>query len=213
MKDLPASFDWRDHNVVTAVKNQGMCGSCWAFAATEALESAAAIASNSDPVILAPQQLVDCTPNPDKCGGTGGCEGATFELAYDYLAGMDGQALESEYRYHQKDMQCKDSSATFKAAVSMTGYTNVDSNNQTAVMDALVNGGPLGIVVDAGGWGMYWSGVFDSCSYSENIDLDHGVLLVGYGEENGKKFWIVRNSWGGSWGREGYIYLARDDTA
>merc|ERR1719183_2948080 len=80
-------------------------------------------------------------------------------------------------------------------------------------MMALVNGGPLGIVVDAGGWGMYWSGVFDSCLYSENIDLDHGVLLVGYGEENGKKYWIVRNSWGGSWGREGYIYLARDDTA
>ena len=104
--DLPPSFDWKDKDgIVSPVKDQRSCGSCWAFASTEAVESAAAIA-DGELKILAPQQLVDCTPNPKHCGGTGGCEGATGELAYTYLMGSQGLTLEADYPYRATDQTC-----------------------------------------------------------------------------------------------------------
>ncbi len=211
--DLPTSFDWKDKDgVMSPVKNQGGCGSCWAFATTEAIESAAALA-DKELKILAPQQLVDCTPNPKSCGGTGGCEGATAEIAMTYLMGSKGLALEKDYKYKGRDGRCKDESAS--PAVTIEGYKVVSPNNDaTAMQTALVNIGPLSISVAAEPWMMYDSGVFTGCGYSGNIDMDHAVLLTGYGSDSrsGKKFWNVRNSWGGTWGEKGYIRLVWEDT-
>lgn len=97
-ENTPSSVDWRTKGVISPVKNQESCGSCWAFGSTETVESHAAINSGTVKV-LAPQQFVDCAPNPNHCGGTGGCEGSTAELAMQYLAGSKGQCLESDYTY------------------------------------------------------------------------------------------------------------------
>jgi cathepsin L len=149
--DLPTSFDWKDKDgVMSPVKNQGGCGSCWAFATTEAIESAAALA-DKELKILAPQQLVDCTPNPKQCGGSGGCEGATAEIAMTYLMGSKGLALEKDYRYRGRDEKCRDESVS--PAVTIEGYKVVSPNNDpTAMQTALVNIGPLSISVAAEPW-------------------------------------------------------------
>ena len=152
---------------------------------------------------------MDCTPNPKHCGGTGGCEGATGELAMTYLMGSPGLALESNYKYKGRDGRCQKS----PAAVTIEGYKVVSPNNDPdATQAALVNTGPLAISVAAEPWMMYDSGIFDGCSYSKNIDMDHLVLLTGYGVDKGKKFWNVRNSWNGRWGEKGYIRLLWEDT-
>jgi cathepsin L len=211
--DLPNSVDWRKQNAVTPVKNQGGCGSCWAFASTETLESHWMINHGSLPV-LAPQQLVDCTPNPDHCGGTGGCEGATAELAYKYLTDIaknGGLAAEASYPYTARDGTCRDSSVT--AVASTTGFTKLSENNYTAVMNTVALEGPIAVAVDASHWSFYGGGIFDSCPISKNIDIDHLVQLVGYGVDAGTPYWLVRNSWGESWGERGYIRLKRYESA
>jgi cathepsin L len=116
------------------------------------MESAAAINDKKQAAILAPQQFVDCTPNPNHCGGTGGCEGATAELAYQYLAGTDGLTQEKWYHYTGRDGQCKSTSPEMPATVSISGYGNVQSNNFTSMMMGLVNNGPLVIAVAADAW-------------------------------------------------------------
>jgi cathepsin L len=204
-QDIPASKDWRTSKCVTAVKDQGGCGSCWAFGSAETLESHTCLHGKTGALpILSPQQLVDCAPNPNHCGGTGGCEGSIPELAYDWVK-KHGLASEADYPYNGNDGQCK---TTAKPAASVTGYVNVPSNNYTAVMEALQQG-PLAITVAAEPWEFYDGGVFTECPH-DDIDLDHVVQLVGYGTTITKKdYWIVRNSWGGEWGENGYIRIER----
>jgi len=204
---LPDSVDWRTKGVVTPVKDQEACGSCWAFASTETLESHWAIATGDLPV-LAPQQLVDCTPNPNHCGGTGGCSGATAELAYDYIKGI-GQTLESAYSYKGTTGKCKD--AGIVAAANVTGHNDLPSNELDPLFTAVATVGPISVSMDAS-WGAYESGVYSGCSKAAVID--HAIQLVGYGGGKGeKKYWIVRNSWGSSWGEDGYIRIERFDSS
>jgi cathepsin L len=200
--DFPASLDWRTKNAITPVKNQGGCGSCWAFGSAETLESHTFLHGKGDLPILSPQQLVDCAPNPNHCGGTGGCGGSIPELAYDYVK-KAGMASESDYPYRGFDQKCK----IVKPTASCTGYVGVKSNNYTAVMTALQYG-PLAITVAAQPWEFYNDGVFTECPHSD-IDLDHVVQLVGYGTDSGMDYWIVRNSWGEGWGERGYIRIQR----
>jgi len=192
--------------VVTKAKDQGGCGSCWAFSATEALESAAAIASNGKAPVLSPQQLVSCSPNPKHCGGTGGCDGSTQELAFQYTEGT-GLSLESSYRYEGVTGTCEKSK--IKPVVSNAGYVKLPRNNYTALMAAVATVGPIAISVAAGGleWQFYGGGVYGGkgCGYVE----DHAVGLVGYGTKGKKDYWIVRNSWGETWGQKGYMLLER----
>ncbi|GMI36430.1 hypothetical protein TeGR_g8578 [Tetraparma gracilis] len=208
--DLPDSVDWRDSGVVTAVKNQGQCGSCWAFATTATVESHIALETGLL-FDLSPQQLVSCAPNDDHCGGFGGCMGSIPEVAYDYLIGAGGYAEEWSLPYISyfgtTNGTCPDS-PSLKAGIS--DYVKIEENNAADVMEALATVGPLAINVDASNWHTYESGIFDSCSY-ESMDLDHVVVLVGYGtDEELGDYWLVRNSWSPTFGEAGYIRLKRD---
>jgi cathepsin L len=197
----PDSVDWRTKNVVTPVKNQGGCGSCWAFSATETVESAYAMATGKL-LQLSPQTYVNCVKNPNGCGGTGGCEGATMELAFN-LTAQTGIALESDLPYAGRDQTCK----SYKAAVKVDGYVKNPTNDAKALETAVATKGPQSITVAAGSWQFYGGGVFHGCSKGMFADatLDHGVQLVGYTKDE----WIVRNSWGAGWGEKGYIRVSR----
>jgi len=211
VKDLPASVDWRTKGIVTPVKNQGGCGSCWAFATTETLEShAAKLTTPPTLLVLSPQQLVSCAPNPKHCGGTGGCEGSTAEIAYDYLATSGGQTKESLIPYTARDSKCEYDPTKTPPAAAVTGFVKLPENNYTALMNAIAEIGPIAISVEADTWSSYGSGILppDGCNLG-NTDIDHAVQLVGYGTDAGTDYWIVRNSWGRGWGESGYIRLKR----
>lgn len=201
---LPASVDWRSKNVLTPVKNQGSCGSCWAFASTATVESAYAIASQTAPPVLAPQAYVSCMKNPDACGGTGGCEGAIAELAFNYTV-ANGLPLESDYAYTASDSACK----TFTPAVKVTGYKQLPSNDGDALASALATVGPIAVSVAASQWSLYGGGIFDGCTGSTGASINHAVQAVGYSAD----YWIIRNSWGTSWGENGFIRLSRSKDA
>jgi len=197
----PASIDWREKGAVTPVKNQGGCGSCWAFSATETVESHYQIASGKL-LKLAPQTYVNCVKNPQSCGGTGGCEGATMELAFN-LTKVSGIALEADLPYRGRDEEC----TSYTAAVKASGYVKLPVNDASALETALATKGPIAITVSAEPWQLYGGGVFTGCSkglFKDNT-LDHGVQAVGYSSD----YWIVRNSWGASWGEDGYIRISR----
>jgi len=195
----PASVDWRKKGAVTKVKNQGQCGSCWAFSATESMESHYQIASGKL-LELAPQTYVNCVKDPGHCGGTGGCEGATMELAFNMTV-QTGIALEADLPYAARDEKC----SNYKAAVKCTGYVKNPTNDAAALETALATKGPQSITVAATAWAKYGGGVFHGCSSGGDHTLDHGVQLVGYTQD----YWIVRNSWGATWGEKGFIRLSR----
>lgn len=213
--ELPTHVDWRDvqPSVVSPVKDQGHCGSCWAFAATATIESHVAINTGLLNEV-SQQELVSCMANDDSCGGTGGCMGATAELAFDYLADKGLSELWSygylpnTYMNGINNKCLRDDSSNVVA--SGTGYTLLERNNYDEIMNAVANVGPMAVNVDASVWHMYESGVFDGCA-QEDVDINHVVGLVGYGtcEVHGD-FWIIRNSWSPSWGEGGYMKLKRD---
>lgn len=212
VSELPESVDWRNTpNVVSAVKDQGHCGSCWAFAASAVLESHVAL-STGQLYNLSPQQIAMCAPNPQHCGGTGGCEGATAELAFDYVADSEGTVQEYEIgysAYYGSDAECAVTKQTLPVA-TITGYTQLAENNYTALMNAIAQVGPIAVSVDASTWSGYKGGIFNGCN-QEQPDINHAVTLVGYGEEDGTKYWTIRNSWSPSWGELGYIRILRTD--
>lgn len=191
----PAAIDWRDKGIVNAIKNQGQCGSCWAFSAIQAVESGWAQAKGSLPS-LSEQNLVDCSGSY----GNHGCNGGLMDYAFKYIKDK-GIATEQAYPYTARDGRCK----SFTSAASIKGYTDVQQNGQQVENASAEH--VLSIAVDAQRWSFYSHGV-----YSHNqcgTQLDHGVGLVGYGSASGTDFWIVRNSWGTRWGESGYIRLEK----
>jgi len=212
LESLPASVDWRKEGVISDVKDQGQCGSCWTFGTAETIESYWALATQQLPV-LSEQQILDCTPNTHHCGGTGGCEGGTPELAYQTMINTTG-GLASEWTYSYQSYQgadfpkCKFDASTTPVVAKVTDYTVLPSNKYSPVMAAL-QVGPLVINVDASAWSDYETGVFNGCNQT-HPDIDHVVQLVGYGTDPKLgQYWLVRNSWSPSWGELGYIRLAR----
>jgi cathepsin F len=199
---VPNTFDWRDKGAVTPVKDQESCGSCWAFSATEAIESAwilAGKATNST-VNLAPQQIVDCDTADDGCGG-GETSGA-----YDYVISAGGLESNLSYPYTGQDGQCHFDKnlvvaqiSSYKAATSFWDEKTLQSN--------LLAWGPLSICVDASSWQDYESGVMTHFECAFINVLDHCVQLVGYNATAPTPYWIVRNSWTPDWGIDGYIWL------
>jgi cathepsin L len=206
---LPKFVDWRNNkpSVISAVKDQGQCGSCWAHAATESIESHIAIATG-ELFALSQQQITSCTPDPQECGGTGGCAGAIAELAFDYIKGK-GQQQEWTYPYTSYTGNSGTCQTITEPVINISGYTKVAHNDADAVAHALAHAGPLAISVDASHWSDYETGVYSGCSY--NISMDHAVQAVGYGFDYGLglDYWIVRNSWSPAWGEAGYIRLLR----
>jgi len=209
---LPASLDWRTQGAVTPVKDQGRCGSCWAFASAEALESAYFI--NSGKLVeLSEQQIASCTSNPEDCGGSGGCDGGTAEVAYASAVTANGLSSEWTYPYSSyggQNFQCQFGSGT-PVVAPISSYTKLPENQALPLLNAVVQQ-PIAISVDASAWKGYESGVFNGCNQT-NPDVNHAVLLVGYGTDptTSEDYWIVRNSWSPNWGDNGYILLHRDD--
>lgn len=210
----PTFVDWRQKGVVTDVKDQGNCGSCWSFATAEVIESHNAIATGQLSV-LSEQQVLDCVPNTNDCGGVGGCGGGIPEIAYDQIVEMGGLASEWTYpyiSYFGANETCHFQTTTTKPVAVLKGYTKLPSNQYQPVIDTLATVGPLAINVDASAWRFYESGVFTGCNQTDS-DIDHVVLLVGYGTDPKLgDYWTIRNSWTPVWGEVGYIRIARSST-
>ncbi|KAI8015911.1 Cysteine protease RD19A [Camellia lanceoleosa] len=216
--NLPTDFDWRDQGAVTAVKDQGSCGSCWSFSATGALEGAHFLASG-ELVSLSEQQLVDCDHecDPEERGSCdSGCNGGLMTTAFEYTLKVGGLERESDYPYTGKDRgTCKFDKSKIAASVSNFSVVSVDEDQVAA---NLVKNGPLAVGINAVYMQTYIGGV--SCPYICGKHLDHGVLLVGYGSAGyatirfkEKPYWIIKNSWGGNWGENGYYHLCRGPKA
>lgn len=211
--DLPTSVDWRTQGVVSPVKDQGNCGSCWSFAASETIESHHAI-KTGQLWTLSEQQILDCTSNPQHCGGTGGCEGGTVEVAYTSIIKAGG--LSSEWTYPYLSHPGNDfpkcnllSNFSKTAPVTINGYTVLPENEYLPLLTAVATEGPIAISVDASSWHFYATGVFNGCNQT-NPDIDHAVQLVGYGTDPKLgDYWLVRNSWTPAWGENGYIRVYR----
>eukprot|EP00978_Attheya_sp_CCMP212_P011411 scaffold28117_cov56-Attheya_sp.AAC.13 len=225
---LPSSIDWRESKVVTEVRNQGGCGSCWAFSAIEVLESHVAL-QTGNLLDLSEQELLSCMSNPRQCGGNGGCTGANAELAYDFVAKMGivtdadmtyvsangtvpACALDNDEKYNKEVPKGALVGLLTNAAISIEGFSHIPTNDYVTLMNAVAKAGPVVVAVAASDWGLYKEGIFTDDG-SQSADINHGVALVGYGtdEELGEDYWLVRNSWGKSWGEDGYIRLRRTD--
>lgn len=202
-KSVPASVDWRTQNAVTPVKDQGQCGSCWSFSATGAIEGAWAIAKkqlNS----LSEQQLVDCSHRY----GNLGCNGGLMDSAFQYTIDYGGLCEEKAYPYTATGGTCQ---TPCKIVSSISKCSDVEPNNQISLKEAVSNG-PVSIAIEADTaiFQSYSSGVITSKSCGTS--LDHGVLIVGYGIQDNIKYWLVKNSWGTSWGDGGYVKIERSDS-
>jgi len=203
--EAPASMDWRKTNKVTKVKNQGQCGSCWAFSTTGSIEAANLIKNGGNPADheLSEQQLVDCST------ANNGCNGGLMDYAFNYVKnlGAKGDDTEASYSYTGRDGSCHASSGKF-SDIQVTGHVDVTSGSESALLNAIGTVGPVSIAIEADqlAFQFYNGGILKkNCGQR----LDHGVLAVGYGTENGQDYWIVKNSWGPSWGEKGYIRIAR----
>lgn len=206
---VPDSIDWTNYegkSYVTPVKNQGQCGSCWAFSTTGSIESRNAIANQvtgDDITTLSEQQLVDCSTKE----GNQGCNGGLMDDAFKYVESEGGLCSEEEYPYEAKDGTCRSTSCGTKYD-AISGYQDVKAESEESLQAAVAEG-PVSIAIEADqtAFQFYSTGVMDGRCGTR---LDHGVLVVGYGTDDGQDYWKVKNSWGDSWGEEGYIRMCRN---
>ena len=199
----PSSIDWRQKGAVTSVKDQGQCGSCWTFSSTGAVEGAWAIATGKL-IDLSEQELVDCATGV--AYGSHGCSGGEMEGAFKFII-QNGQCSASSYPYTAKDGSCQKCSAV----AHISSCSDVKPNDQIS-LKAAVSQQPVSVAISADTrlFQSYSGGVITSTSCYTS--LDHGVLVVGYGTENGQDYWLVKNSWSSSWGDKGYVKIARSSS-
>nr|AEV41024.1 putative oryzain beta chain precursor [Oryza minuta] len=237
VEELPESVDWREKGAVAPVKNQGQCvdriivwnsmvriyvvdagcmlenplmgltvqGSCWAFSAVSTVESINQLVTG-EMITLSEQELVECSTN----GQNSGCNGGLMDDAFDFIIKNGGIDTEDDYPYKAVDGKCDINRENAKV-VSIDGFEDVPQNDEKSLQKAVAHQ-PVSVAIEAGGreFQLYHSGVFSGrCGTS----LDHGVVAVGYGTDNGKDYWIVRNSWGPKWGESGYVRMERNINA
>jgi len=199
----PDSHDWRDKGMVSDVKDQGQCGSCWAFSAIGNIESQYKMKTGKD-VILSEQELVDCDKAADQ-----GCEGGLMEDAFKYLE-TAGVISQQDYPYAGVDNECKTGGIAVVAKV--TSFAFAGTSDEAAIKELLYTNGPFAIAINATPLQWYFGGIVNPWFPSLECDpssLNHGVLLVGYGSEAGQDYWIIKNSWGKTWGEDGFFRMAR----
>ncbi len=199
----PDSVDWRTQGYVTPVKDQGQCGSCWAFSAVASLEGQHFKASQQL-VSLSEQNLVDCS----KKQGNQGCNGGLMDQAFTYIQVNNGLDTEDSYKYTARDGKCKFNAANVGA--TDTGFVDITAGDEDALTDALATVGPISVAIDASksSFQLYHTGIYNEkrCSSTQ---LDHGVTAVGYGSNADGDYYIVKNSWAEVWGMKGYILMSR----
>jgi len=202
--ELPSSIDWRDLGAVTPVKDQGQCGSCWAFSTTGALEGQNFRKTNNL-TSLSEQNLIDCSGKY----GNEGCNGGLMDQAFQYIKDNKGIDTEDTYPYEAEDDECRYNPSN-RGAVDR-GFVDIPAGKEDKLKAALATVGPVSIAIDASheSFQFYSKGVYYEPECSSR-DLDHGVLIVGYGTEMGKDYWLVKNSWSEKWGDGGYIRMARN---
>jgi cathepsin F len=205
----PDAFDWRDKNVVSAVKDQGSCGSCWAFSTIANLEGLYALEKGVVKT-FSEQLLVDCDTLDS------GCNGGLMELSFEWLKDNGGFMYESDYPYTGKQQTCKQDSSKF-VDMKVTGYVKLGDGgaeefspvDEGEMKEFLYQTGPLAIALNATPLQLYFGGIVDLASWlCPTSGINHAVTVVGYGSES-KDYWIVKNSWGKSWGESGYFRIAR----
>ncbi|CAL1540040.1 unnamed protein product [Lymnaea stagnalis] len=200
---LVDSVDWRTRGAVTGVKDQGLCGSCWAFSTIGSVEGQHFKATGSL-VSLSESNLVDCST------ANLGCNGGSMEKGFQYIINNGGIDTESSYPYTPQQSSCQFSSINIGAKIS--SYSKVTIGSEDDLQKAVAMVGPVSVAIDATNqrsFQLYKGGVYDepACSTSQ---LDHAVLVVGYGTSGNQDYWTVKNSWGTSWGESGYIFMSRN---
>ncbi|XP_056848293.1 cysteine proteinase COT44 isoform X2 [Raphanus sativus] len=198
--EVPETVDWRQKGAVNAIKNQGTCGSCWAFSTAAAVEGVNKIVTG-ELISLSEQELVDCDRSYNQ-----GCNGGLMDYAFQFIMKNGGLNTEQDYPYRGSNGKCN--SLLNSRVVTIDGYEDVPTEDETALKRA-VSYQPVSVAIEAGGrvFQHYQSGIFTGkCGTT----LDHAVVAVGYGSENGVDYWIVRNSWGIRWGEDGYIRMERN---
>jgi cathepsin H len=203
---VPDAKDWREDGAVSPVKNQGQCGSCWAFSSTGCLESHVKL-THGTMVLLSEQNLLDCADAFD----THGCNGGLPSHAFEYVHFNGGIDTEASYPYDAVAGKCKFNA--YHVGAQVESVVNITARDETELKGAVGSVGPVSVAFQVvSDFRFYKSGVYASseCKDGEQ-DVNHAVLAVGYGVEDGTKHWIVKNSWGDAWGQRGFFQIARDE--